>query len=106
MGFHFFDLIPILVIALLIFGPKALQSMARDAGKGVRQANEIKEKVLAELPMEEISKVTEQISRVPTNPHQVVRMLMTPEKKEQETKTDKTTTKEEAEANTASKENI
>ncbi len=48
MGFHFFDLIPILLIALAIFGPKALQSMARDAGKGVREANKIKEKVMAE----------------------------------------------------------
>jgi len=83
MGFHFFDLLPILLIALAIFGPKALQSMARDAGKGVREANKIKEKVMAELPMEEISEVAQQIPRVPTSPYQVVQMLMTPEKKEE-----------------------
>lgn len=82
MGFHLFDLIPILLIALAIFGPKAMQSMARDAGKGVREANKLKEKVMAELPMEEISEVTSHIPRVPTSPYQVVQMLMAPEKKE------------------------
>ena len=36
-GFHLLDLVVILVIGLLVAGPKALQSMSRNAGKGVGQ---------------------------------------------------------------------
>jgi len=86
-GFHLLDLIIILVIGLAIFGPKALQSMARSVGKGAGQAKALKDKVVAELPMEELAEVSRQIPQVPTNPHQVIGMLMTPEqKKEHETK--------------------
>lgn len=85
-GFHILDLVIIAVIGLALFGPKALQSIARNAGKGLGQAKEAKEKVMAELPMEEISKVTQ---KVPMNAQQAIQMLMTPEKekeKEQEKK--------------------
>ncbi len=85
-GFHILDLVIIAIIGLALFGPKALQSIARNAGKGLGQAKEAKEKVLAELPMEEISKVTQ---KVPMNAQQAIQMLMTPEKekeKEQEKK--------------------
>jgi len=65
-----------------------MQSMARNAGKGLSQAKDMKDKVLAELPMEEISEVTNSIPRIPTHPHDVVRLLMGPESqgKKQETK--------------------
>ena len=82
-GFHLIDLIVILGIVLALFGSKALQSVARGAGKGMGQAKAAKEKVLAELPMEEISKVTEsipRIPRIPLNASQAVQMLLTPEK--------------------------
>jgi len=85
-GFHILNLVIIAIIGLALFGPKALQSIARNAGKGLGQAKEAKEKVLAELPMEEISKVTQ---KVPMNAQQAIQMLMTPEKekeKEQEKK--------------------
>lgn len=85
-GFHILDLVIIAIIGLALFGPKALQSIARNAGKGLGQAKEAKEKVMAELPMEEISKVTQ---KVPMNAQQAIQMLMTPEKekeKEQEKK--------------------
>jgi len=92
MGFHMFDLIIVAVIGLAIFGPKAFQSVARNAGKGVAQAKNAKDKIMAELPLEEIAKVTDSIPQVPLGPQQAVRMLMTPEqkassKKEQPAKT-------------------
>jgi TatA/E family protein of Tat protein translocase len=80
-GFHFLDLVVIVVIGLALFGPKALQSIARSAGKGVGQAKAAKDKLMAELPLEELSKVAH---KVPTNPQQAIHMLITSEKKEQE----------------------
>ncbi len=87
-GFHLLDLIVILVIGLLIAGPKALQSMSRNAGKGVGQAKAMKDKAMAELPMEEVSKISETISKIPLSPQQAVQMLLTPEqeKKKEEAK--------------------
>ena len=82
MGFHPIELIVIAVIVLALLGPKALQSIARDAGKGMNQVKNLKNKALAELPMEEISKVSSQIPRIPTHPHDVVQMLMGPETQE------------------------
>ncbi len=86
MGFHMLDLVFIALIGLAIFGPKALQSMARSAGKSVNQAKDLKNKVLAELPVEELSELSRQVPRVPTNPYQAVGMLVVP-KEEPETKT-------------------
>jgi Sec-independent protein translocase protein TatA len=80
MGFHIFDLIVIAVIGLAIFGPKALQSMARSTGKGLGQAKEMKDKLMSELPLEEISKVSQKIPRVPLNTQEALHMLLTPEK--------------------------
>jgi Sec-independent protein translocase protein TatA len=87
-GFHLIDLIVILVIGLLIAGPKALQSISRNAGKGVGQAKTVKDKVLAELPMEEVSEISKTFSKIPLSPQQAVQMLLTPEqeKKQQEAK--------------------
>ena len=80
-GFHILDLVVIVVIGLALLGPKALQSIARSTGKGVGQAKAAKDKLMAELPLEELSKVAQ---KVPTNPQQAIQMLITPEKKEQE----------------------
>jgi Sec-independent protein translocase protein TatA len=86
MGFHMLDLVLVALIGLAIFGPKALQSMARSAGRSVNQAKDLKDKVMAELPVEELSELSRQIPRVPTNPYQAVGMLVTPEE-ESELKT-------------------
>ena len=86
MGFHMLDLVFIALIGLAIFGPKALQSMARSAGRGMNQAKDLKNKVIAELPVEELSELSRQVPRVPTNPYQAVGMLVVP-KEEPETKT-------------------
>ena len=83
MGFHMLDLIPILLIALAIIGPRALQSISRNMGKGVGQAKEVKDQVLSELPVEEITRVTRQI---PMSPQQAIQMLITPSEKESEAK--------------------
>jgi Sec-independent protein translocase protein TatA len=83
MGFHMLDLIPVLLIALVVIGPKVLQSISRNMGKGVGQAKEVKDQVLSELPVEEISKITRQI---PMSPQQAIQMLLTPSEKEPEAK--------------------
>lgn len=82
-GFHFLDLGIIIVIGLLIFGPKTLQSMARGAGKTMSQAKTVKDKIMAELPMEEFSEISRSIPRIPSipmNSNQAMQMLLTSEK--------------------------
>jgi TatA/E family protein of Tat protein translocase len=86
MGFHPLDWLVILAIGLLIFGPKAIQSVARNAGKTVGQAKEAKDKLLAELPMEELNSVRENISRIPMSPQQAAMMLLTPEQQRKQDK--------------------
>ncbi len=73
---HFLDLLPILLIGLAIFGPKTLQSIARNTGKGVGQAKVAKDKLMSELPVEEISKLSAHIPQVPLNSRQAVQMLL------------------------------
>ena len=46
MGFHMLDLVVVLLIGLVLVGPKALQSMARSAGKGIKEAKVMKDKVI------------------------------------------------------------
>jgi TatA/E family protein of Tat protein translocase len=86
MGFHPLDMLVILVIGLLIFGPKAIQSVARNAGKTVGQAKEAKDKLLAELPMEELNSVREHIGRIPMSPQQAAMMLLTPDQQREQEK--------------------
>lgn len=78
-GLHLLDLIVILAIVLLVAGPKTVQSLSRKAGKGVGQAKTIKDKVMAELPMEEISEISNTFSKVPLSPQQAVQKLLLPE---------------------------
>ena len=87
-GFHLLDLVVILVIGLLVAGPKALQSISRNAGKGVSQAKTVKDKVMAELPMEEVSELSKTLSKIPLSPQQAIQKLLIPEqeKKQQEAK--------------------
>ena len=91
MGFHPLDWLIILAIGLLIFGPKAIQSVARNAGKTVGHAKEAKDKLLAELPMEELNSVRENISRIPMSPQQAAMMLLTPEQQREQDKQKKET---------------
>ena len=94
MGFHPLDWLVILAIGLLIFGPKAIQSVARNAGKTVGQAKEAKDKLLAELPMEELNSVRENIARIPMSPQQAAMMLLTPEQPPRQEKPETPTTAE------------
>ncbi len=79
MGSHIFEILLVVLVGLAIFGPKTLQSLGRSAGRGIGQAKDLKDKVMSELPMEEIHKVSENI---PTSPRHAVQLLMTPEQKE------------------------
>ena len=96
MGFHFVDLIVIAAIGLVLFGPKAMQSIARSAGKGVGQAKSMKDKVMSEIPLEEITKITDQIPQVPLNSRQAIQMLLTPEPVEKAEKDGESTRSETA----------
>ncbi len=86
MGFHLFDIVIIVAIGMLIFGPQALQKWARGAGKSMKQVNALKDQVLSELPLNELSEMSRQIPRIPTNPLQVTQMLLSsqPEQKQSE----------------------
>jgi Sec-independent protein translocase protein TatA len=77
MGFHLLDTIVIVGIALLIFGPKTLQSLSRSAGRGLSQARDVKEQLMAELPLEDLAQVKETVSQIPLSPQQAARKLMT-----------------------------
>ncbi len=79
MGGHWLELIIVVLVGLALFGPKTLQSLGRNAGRGIGQAKDIKDKVMSELPMEELHKMSQNI---PTSPRHAVQILMTPEQKE------------------------
>jgi TatA/E family protein of Tat protein translocase len=85
-GFHPLDLVVITLVALAIFGPKTLQSLARNAGKGANELKSMKNKVMAELPVEEFSELSHQVPRVPMNSRQAMGMLVMPENGAAETK--------------------
>ncbi len=104
MGFHFVDLIIVAAIGLALFGPKALQSMARSAGKGVGEAKSMKDKVMSEIPLEEITKITNQLPQVPLNSRQAIQMLLTPEPIEKAEKGVETTKDETAVSRSAGDE--
>jgi Sec-independent protein translocase protein TatA len=93
-GIHLLDLIVILAIALLIAGPKTVQSISRKAGKGVGQAKTMKEKVMAELPMEEISEISNTFSKIPLSPQQAVQKLLLPEQENKQPEAKQETKKE------------
>ena len=84
-GLHLLDLIVILAIAMVIIGPKTVQSLSRKAGKGVGQARDMKDKVMAELPVEDISDITKTFSKIPTSPQQAVQKLLLPEQEHNQT---------------------
>ena len=81
MGLHFVDMIIVAAIALALFGPKALQSVAREAGKTVGQVKEAKDKVMAEVPLDEVTKIKENIPQVPLNSRQALQMLIDSDEK-------------------------
>ncbi len=78
-GLHLLDLIVILAIALLIAGPKTVQTLSRKVGKSVGQAKTMKDKVMAELPMEEISEISNTFSKIPMSPQQAAQQLLLPD---------------------------
>jgi Sec-independent protein translocase protein TatA len=83
---HFVDILIVAAIGLALFGPKALQSMARSAGKGVGQAKDVKDKLMAELPVEDFASVAESLPQVPLNSRQAVQMLLNSDEKKSDEK--------------------
>lgn len=86
MGFHPLDILVIVGIALLIFGPKTLQSISHNAGRGMGHAKDMKDKLMSELPIEELSKVGETFAQIPTSPQQVAQKLVSSALKSDEKK--------------------
>ena len=78
-GLHILDLIVVVAIALLLVGPKTVQSLSRKAGKGVGQAKTVKDQLMSELPMEEISEISNTFSKIPLSPQQAVQKLLLPQ---------------------------
>jgi len=81
MGLHFVDMIIVAAIALALFGPKALQSVAREAGKTAGQAKQAKDKIMAEVPLDEVTKIKDNMPQVPLNSRQALQMLMDSDEK-------------------------
>ena len=75
-GFHPIDLLVIVGIALLILGPKTVQSIARSTGRGIHQAKEAKKKVLASFPVEDVVQISKAVSHIPLSPQQAARKLI------------------------------
>jgi Sec-independent protein translocase protein TatA len=97
MGFHLFDIVIVVGIGMLIFGPQAFLKWSRSAGKSMKQVNDLKNQVLSELPLNEITEISRNVPRIPTNPLQMAQMLMTSptdSKKEQPEKAIKAEPKE------------
>jgi sec-independent protein translocase protein TatA len=61
------ELIVILAIALLIFGPKKLPEVGRSLGKALREfrktSDEIKEKIEEEIQAEEFKEIKEELNK-------------------------------------------
>lgn len=75
-GFHALDLLVIVGIALVIFGPKTLQSIARSAGHGLHQVKDAKDKLLTEFPMDDLAKISKTVSQIPLSPQQAAQKLI------------------------------
>ena len=73
---HPLDLIVIVGVALVIFGPKTLQSISHSAGRGLGHAKDAKNKLMADLPVEELAKVTSTVSSIPLSPQQAAQKLI------------------------------
>jgi Sec-independent protein translocase protein TatA len=76
MGFHPLDIIVLIGIALLLFGPKTLQSISHTAGRGMNHVRDVKDQLMKELPVDELSQVSNTLSRIPTSPQQVAQKLI------------------------------
>jgi Sec-independent protein translocase protein TatA len=82
---HIIDILVIAGVVLALFGPKMLQSIAHDAGKGLGKAKEMKDTLMSDLPMEDIHNMTKNVPRVPLNSRQALGMLMTSNDEQVET---------------------
>jgi len=98
---HIIEFLVIAGIALALFGPKALQSLARSAGKTTGEVKNAKDKFMSQVPTDDIAKLHETLNKVPTSPAQAVHMLMTPEQKKEAASQSRTGAAASAEAKTA-----
>lgn len=67
------DIIVIAGIVLALFGPRMLQSLARNAGKTTGEVKNAKDKFMSHS---DVSKVHDTLNKVPTNSQQAFQMIM------------------------------
>jgi Sec-independent protein translocase protein TatA len=84
MGLHPLDLLIILLFGLALFGPRMLQSVARNLGRGVGQARGMKDRLKAELQVDELSQISESLPHVPRSTREAAHMLIKSEPPAQE----------------------
>ncbi|GLV59371.1 hypothetical protein KDH_61980 [Dictyobacter sp. S3.2.2.5] len=80
---HIWELLIVIGVALAIFGPKTLQSLARNAGKTTGEVKNAKDKFMSHVPADDITKLRETLNKVPTSPAHAAQMLMTPDEKKE-----------------------
>ena len=59
-GFHWYDLIPLVVLALLIFGPKRLPEMGSSIGRTIKEFQKSMRDVKEPAPTEAVPPATSQ----------------------------------------------
>jgi Sec-independent protein secretion pathway components len=75
---HLINYVLIGAVLLLLFGPKLLQSLARNAGKATGELRQAKDRLMADPSLEEVMNVKKSLDRLPTTPEKAVRMMLTP----------------------------
>ncbi len=84
MGFHWYDLLPLAVLALLIFGPKRLPEMGSSIGKTIREFQKSMREVTNGLDTPSVS-TSAQEPAAPTLPPAQPTQLAQPAQPEQPT---------------------
>lgn len=83
MPIGWLEILLIALVGLALFGPKALQSLARNAGKGVAQMGQIKNKVIDDLAVDDLRGMASSINTI-RNPRKAMTALLLSENEEQQ----------------------
>ena len=78
-GFHWYDLIPLVVLALLIFGPKRLPEMGSSIGRTIKEFQKSMREVKEPEPTKAVPPTTTQAApELPAAPTATVTPVETP----------------------------
>jgi TatA/E family protein of Tat protein translocase len=85
---HLVNYVIIAIIVLALFGPKTLQSMARGAGKTASEIKQGKDKLMSDLSLDDVKRVSETLNKVPTSPQRVLNLLLSSDEQKKSTEQD------------------